>query len=98
MTYSRFLFVSGDKDFYTSRWKNEDSLEGERKDKGTTYIKTQLQVGFASHLTSTINNPSTYFPQILQIEEFTGKKQEIYFINSDNYIRAPEKLILLFIP
>lgn len=47
---SRFLFVSGDKDFWISRWKNEDSPEGERKDKGTTYTKTQLQVGFASHL------------------------------------------------
>lgn len=66
------------------------------KDKGTTSIKTQLQVGFTSHLISAVNNSSTSFPQINKLKNFTGENQEIYFINSDNYIRAPEKLPLVF--
>lgn len=66
------------------------------KDKGTTYIKPQLQIGFASHLTRTVNNSSTLFHKYYKLKYFTGENQEIYFINSDNYIIAPEKLPLLF--
>lgn len=48
------------------------------KDKGT-FMKVQLQVSFASHFISTVNNSLTYFPQILQIEELNWRKPRDIF-------------------
>jgi len=78
-----------------SRGKDEDSLEGERKDKGTTFTKAQLQVGFGSRFISAVNNSFTFFPQILEIEELQWRKP-IHIFNSDNNIRAPGQLPLHF--